>query len=246
MAAYLPIVGGILFGGSPVKTAVTVVTAMLVVAAVIGIALRWGDRVSSLALSGSSEVLLLTLLGVTLVVAGLAEKIQLSAAVGAFLVGIALSGEVASRARGLLLPLRNLFAAVFFVFFGLSVDPALIPEVAVSAGALAFITALTKIATGWWAAGQEGIGRRGRIRAGTALVARGEFSIVIATLGVQREADLGAVAAAYVIFLAVAGPVLSRFAGSLAAVGERASFIRRPAPPPPPADEGRRSGGEAR
>ena len=246
MAAYLPIVGGILFGGSPVKTAVTVVTAMLVVAAVIGIALRWGDRVSSLALSGSSEVLLLTLLGVTLVVAGLAEKIQLSAAVGAFLVGIALSGEVASRARGLLLPLRNLFAAVFFVFFGLSVDPALIPEVAVSAGALAFITAVTKIATGWWAAGQEGIGRRGRIRAGTALVSRGEFSIVIATLGVQREADLGAVAAAYVIFLAVAGPVLSRFAGSLAAVGERASFIRRPAPPPPPADEGRRSGGEAR
>ncbi len=48
----------------------------------------------------------------------------MSAAVGAFLVGIALSGEVAHGARNLLSPLRDLFAAVFFVFFGLSTDPA--------------------------------------------------------------------------------------------------------------------------
>jgi len=227
MAAYLPIVGGILFGGSPAKTVVTVVGAMVVVAAVLGMALRWGDRVSSLALSGSSEVLMLTLLGVTLVVAGLAERIQLSAAVGAFLVGIALSGEVASLGRGLLLPLRNLFAAVFFMFFGLSVDPTLIPEVALVAGSLALVTTVTKVATGWWAAGREGIGKRGRMRAGTALVARGEFSIVIATLGVQREADLGALAAAYVISLAVIGPLLSRFADSLATLTDgRAGYPR--------------------
>ncbi len=65
----------------------------------------------------------LSVLGITLLVAGIAERLNLSTAVGAFVVGVALSGEIVSHARGLLLPLRNLFAAVFFVFFGLQVDP---------------------------------------------------------------------------------------------------------------------------
>ena len=54
---------------------------------------------------------------------GLAEAVHISAPVGAFFVGITLSGRAADGARALLSPLRDLFAAVFFVFFGLSVDP---------------------------------------------------------------------------------------------------------------------------
>lgn len=218
MAIYLPIVAGVLFGGSAAATVFTVIGALIAVLAILYIARHYGEFLSRLAFSQSSETLLLTLLGITLVVAGLAERIQLSAAVGAFLVGIVLSGEAASEARGVLLPLRNLFAAVFFVFFGLEVDPGLIPDVAVTAGLLAAFTAGTKIMTGWLAAGQEGIGPRGRLRTGTALVARGEFSIVIAALGVQREPDLGAFVAAYVLFLAIAGPILARFSDS---------FVRR-------------------
>ncbi len=209
MAVYLPIVAGILFGGSTTATVLSVLGALAVAVAVIATTARAGDRLGRLVFSSSSEVLMLSILGVTLVVAGFAEQIHLSAAVGAFLVGIALSGETASQGRTLLLPLRNLFAAVFFVFFGLRVDPSLIPEVALVALALGVVTALTKVATGWWATARHGIGPRGRMRAGTALVARGEFSIVIATLGVSLEPDLGAVAAAYVIFLAVAGSFLA-------------------------------------
>lgn len=82
----------------------------------------------------------------------MAQQLQVSAAVGAFLVGIALSGEVAEGAHTLLSPLRDLFAAVFFVFFGLHTDPASIPPVLLPALALALITAATKIATGYWAA----------------------------------------------------------------------------------------------
>jgi K+:H+ antiporter subunit KhtU len=130
--------------------------------------------------------------------------------VGAFLVGIALSGRAAEAAHDLLTPLRDLFAAVFFVFFGLQTNPRSIPPVVLVAAALALITAATKVATGWWAARRIGVGPRGRWRAGTALVPRGEFSIVIAGLAVVREPELGPLATAYVLILAVLGPVLAR------------------------------------
>jgi CPA2 family monovalent cation:H+ antiporter-2 len=228
MAAYLPLMAALLVGEGAAGTLAAVATALGAAVAVFAVAFRFGDHVSRMVFSRSSEVMLLTLVGVTLLVAGLAERLQLSAAVGAFLVGIALSGDVASQARFLLLPLRNLFAAVFFVFFGLRVDPGLIPDVAVQAAALAVVTAATKIVIGWWAAGRDGVGVRGRVRAGTALVARGEFSIVLATIGAGIEPDLGALAAAYVLFLAVAGPVLTRFADPLGAV-----LVRRTDRPTP-------------
>jgi CPA2 family monovalent cation:H+ antiporter-2 len=124
------------------------------------------------------------------------------------------------------------------VFFGLQTDPGSIPPVALAAVALALVTAVTKIATGWWAARRAGVGPRGRWRAGTALVARGEFSIVIAGLAVAagREPALGPLAAAYVLVLAVLGPILARAADPLRvaltsvprALGGRRS-ARRPA-----------------
>jgi monovalent cation:H+ antiporter-2, CPA2 family len=54
------------------------------------------------------------------------------------------------------------------------------------------------------------VDRHARLRAGMALVARGEFSIVIAGLGVGLEPRLGPLSAAYVLILAVVGPVLTR------------------------------------
>lgn len=216
MVLYLPIVASLLFGGSATGTVITVAVAAAAAVALLMTAVRHGERLSSLVFSGSSEVLLLSLFGITLAVAGLAERIQLSAAVGAFLVGVSLSGEAASAGRALLLPLRNLFAAVFFVFFGLQVDPSLIPDVALLAGGLAVVTAVTKVVTGWWAAKQAGIARRGCLRAGSALIARGEFSIVIATLGVGLEPGLGALSATYVIFLAILGPIVTRLSDPIA------------------------------
>jgi CPA2 family monovalent cation:H+ antiporter-2 len=77
--------------------------------------------------------------------------------------------------------------------------------------ALAVVTTLTKLGTGWYAAGRDGVAARGRRRAGTALVARGEFSIVIAGLAVAAGyAGVGPVATGYVLVMAVLGPVLAR------------------------------------
>jgi CPA2 family monovalent cation:H+ antiporter-2 len=108
-------------------------------------------------------------------------------------------------------PLRDLFAATFFVAFGLSTDPGELVPVLPAVLLLALVTTGTKVATGWFAARRDGVARPGRLRAGTALVARGEFSIVIAGLAVAAGIpELGPLATGYVLVLAVAGPVLTR------------------------------------
>jgi K+:H+ antiporter subunit KhtU len=210
MAAYLPLLTGLLVGEDLLTGVLPVGVALGTVALVLVVAARYGETLSRLVFSPSDEVLLLVILGLTLVVAGVAERLQVSAAVGAFLVGIALSGQAAEAAQSLLTPLRDLFAAVFFVFFGLQTDPRSIPPVALAAAALALVTAATKVATGWWAARRIRVGPRGRWRAGTALIPRGEFSIVIAGLAAGREPTLGPLATAYVLVLAVLGPLASR------------------------------------
>jgi CPA2 family monovalent cation:H+ antiporter-2 len=228
MAAYLPVLTGLLAAGSLLAKVVPVVVALAAVGVVMAVTLRWGAAISRLVFTPNDEVLLLVILGLALLVAGLAQQLQVSAAVGAFLVGIAISGPAAASAGPLLAPLRDLFAAVFFVFFGLQTDPAQLPGVALPALALAGVGVLTKLAAGWWAARRAGIGLAGRLRAGTVLVARGEFSIVIAGLAVAAglHARLGPLATAYVLALAVLGPLLTRLADPLAAV------LRRPVSPP--------------
>lgn len=228
MAAYLPIVAVLLTGTAFVTAIPTVAVAVGALAGVILLALRHGERLSRIVASQSNEALLLTVLGTTLLVAGLAQELNVSAAVGAFLTGVALSAPLSKQTATLVTPLRDLFAAIFFLFFGLEVDPATIPPVAGIALALAVITALTKVATGWYAAKRAGIGPRGRLRAGIAFIPRGEFSIVIAGLGVTAgvEPDLGAVAAAYVIVLAIAAPVLAKYSDR---IGERLLARRTPA-----------------
>ncbi|HWL41692.1 MAG TPA: cation:proton antiporter [Ilumatobacter sp.] len=218
MAVYLPVAAALVVGGTPSEMLLSVAGAVAAVTAVSAMALHWGDHIAALLGAGSDEALLLAVFGLTLLVAGLAEWVGVSGAIGAFLVGLALSGSVGERAARLIAPLRDLFAATFFLFFSLRVDPAALAGAALPALILAGVTMLTKIGTGWYAARRDGVGRGGRLRVGTALVARGEFSIVIAALavGVADGAGLGALATAYVLVLAVAGPVATRLVDTLA------------------------------
>lgn len=212
MAIYLPLAAVLLAGGGMQKTLLAVVVATATAGAILAFALRFGRQVSLYFAHESDEVILLTIFGTVLLVAGLAQRLQVSAAIGAFLVGIALSGPIAEKSRRLVAPLRDLFAATFFFFFGMEIDPATLPRMMVPAIVLGLVSAATKVLTGYQAAKPSGAGRRGRLRAGVALIARGEFSIVIAGLGAAAEPQLGPLAAAYVLFLAVLGPALARFA----------------------------------
>lgn len=233
MSVYLPILAALLIGGVTVSGLVTAVAAVAGVVAFLAVAQRVDVGLSKILFSRSDEALLLTILGLAILVAGIAELIQVSAAVGALLVGIALSGPAARGARALLAPLRDFLAAIFFAFFGLSVDPTQIRPVLGTALALALVTAITKFAAGWWAAKRAGIGPRGRARAGAILIPRGEFSIVIAGIAVASGLDpeVGALSIAYVLVLAVAGPLLARMSEPIA---ERLLSVRRRALPEPP------------
>jgi CPA2 family monovalent cation:H+ antiporter-2 len=212
MAVFLPFVAVLLIGQSPLAGLLSELIAVSTVAVILFVALRCGAAISRVLSYGSDEVVLLSTFGMVLLVSGVAQRLRVSAAVGAFLVGIALSGPVTTRVRRLIGPLRDLFAALFFLFFGLEIDPSALPPVLGAALALGVLTALTKLLTGWWAAGRVGVDAAGRLRAGVALVPRGEFSIVIAGLGVAAGSGpkLGPVSAAYVLLLAVLGPILSR------------------------------------
>lgn len=213
MAAYLPLFAVLASGGTWLEAVAGMVVAVgALIAAFVG-SYHWGHHVGRLVAHPDSEQLLLRVLGITLMVAALAEFLHASAAVGAFLVGLTLTGETADRARKVLGPLRDLFAAIFFVAIGLSVDPqALLPMLPVAL-TLAAVTAATKVATGIFAARRDGVARRGQLRAGTALIARGEFSlIIIGLVGVSSPA-VAALATSYVFVMAIVGPVLARFTG---------------------------------
>jgi monovalent cation:H+ antiporter-2, CPA2 family len=217
MAAYLPVLTAVLAGTGLLAGIRTLAIAAGAITVILIAALRHGRLVEAFVSSPSEEVLLLKVLGLTLLVAGIAEKLQVSAAVGAFLVGIALSGPLAHSARIHITPLRDLFAAVFFVFFGLQTNPAHLLPVAGIAAALAAVGLVSKLATGCLAARRVGLGFPERLRAGAALAARGEFSIVIAGLAVAAgiNSRLGTLAAAYVVLLAVIGPLAARTAEPL-------------------------------
>jgi CPA2 family monovalent cation:H+ antiporter-2 len=221
MAVYLPVLTSVLAGLSFLGGLTTVGIALAAVSEVLVVALRHGHHVSKAVHSENSEVFLLKVLGAALLVAGLASVMQVSAAVGAFLLGIAISGVTSHSATRILTPLRDLFAAIFFVAFGLNTDPASIPPVLGWALVLAVITAASKMATGMWAAKRAGIARPGRLRAGAALIARGEFSIVISGLAVASGAvtqELAAMATAYVLVMAVVGPLAARYVEPLAGI----------------------------
>jgi CPA2 family monovalent cation:H+ antiporter-2 len=231
MALYLPVLTAVLAGAGLLVGGTTIVIAVGTVLVVLVVAIRYGEAISAVFSVRDPESLLLGVFGLTLLVAGIAGRLQVSAAVGAFLVGIALSGPVAHHATELLAPLRDLFAAVFFVFFGLSTNPTDMPPVLLPALGLAVITMATKVLTGYLGARRAGIGLPGRWRTGLALTPRGEFSVVIAGLAVTAgiEPRLAPLATAYVLITVVTGPIVARVPDT---TWFKRKFRRRPAARP--------------
>ncbi|SDJ31444.1 potassium/proton antiporter membrane subunit, CPA2 family [Frankineae bacterium MT45] len=228
MALFLPLLTALLAGGGASKIVVAVCVATVAVTVVLILATRYGTQITKLVSAEDKESLLLGVLGLTLLVAGLADALKVSAAVGAFLVGIAVSGTVAHTAIEVLGPLRDVFAATFFVFFGLSTAPGTLLPVLPLAVALLAVTSATKLATGYVAARRARIKRRGRWRAAVTLIPRGEFSVVIATLAVGAgvESKIAPLTACYVLLTIVLGASVNK-------LPDRLKPERPPRRPPP-------------
>lgn len=213
MAMYLPLLAVLATGGGWLRGVISVAAAAVVVTLALISSRRWGRHIGQLVHSPDTEQLMMRMLGFALIIAAFAELIGVSAAVGAFLVGLTLTGNVAERVRTVITPLRDLFAAAFFLAIGFSVAPASLVPLLPVALLLALVTAATKTLAGWYAAGRSGSAWKGRLRAGTVLIARGEFSIVIVGLVAGTQPSLGPLATAYVLILAVTGPLITWLAG---------------------------------
>lgn len=214
MAPYLPVLTVVLTGTGLAAGLISVSVGLVIVALVIGISAR-GIIPFQRVLDPRDPVgLLLIVFGAAIAAAGLAGVINFSPAVAAFLVGLLLTDEVADMARRRLDPLRDVLAAVFFTYFGLSTDPGEIPGVLLPAAVLAVVTIATKFWVGWVAGSTvETPSRAGRLRAGALLSARGEFSVVIAGIVLASGVLLpsfAALVATYVLITATAAPLLAR------------------------------------
>jgi CPA2 family monovalent cation:H+ antiporter-2 len=142
---------------------------------------------------------------------GVADLAGFSGAGAAFLVGLLLTGEVANTVRGRLGSLRDLFAAIFFLFFGLSTSFADLVEVFPAVMAFVILGVAGKFAVGWWIA-RDMHDKSMWIRAGAFLTPRGEFSMVIAALAgpVVFSVSLQAITLSYVFLTAIIGSVVIR------------------------------------
>jgi CPA2 family monovalent cation:H+ antiporter-2 len=110
-------------------------------------------------------------------------------------------------------PLRESLAALFFVSFGLGVNPADLVEFIPLAVGLALVSAASKFGSGYLAAKKNGFTAKGRRRAGVTLIARGELSVVLAGIAIAGgiNSDIGPVTILFVLILAIGGSVATRF-----------------------------------
>ena len=212
LAPYLPLLATLVAGLGVLAGVISVAVALVVTAVALVISFQGKNAFSRILNTNSQGALLLTVFGAALMAAGFSEMVGFSSAVAAFLVGLILTGEVAEAVRIRLSPLRDLFAAIFFVFFGLSVNPADIPEVLPLAFLLAVLGIAGKMFVGWFIA--RGMSDpRAWMRAGAFLVPRGEFSILIAALAASTLFGpfLQALTMAYVFITSLAASLLLRF-----------------------------------
>lgn len=217
-AAVFAILSAVLLGAADVGTLGRTLGQAAVV--LVGLTLfayyggEWVDRHFDIP---SSELFLLSVLGVTALIAGLGLVAGVSDAIVAFLIGLAF-GQTShvDRIEDLIAPSRDFFAAVFFFVIGLRTDPRLVISVAGLVLFAVVVTVFGQIGSGFLAARSYGLSVEQASRMASALVPRGEFSLVIAaflvtagTTDALRE-TIPAFTVGYVLLTSILGTILMR------------------------------------
>jgi CPA2 family monovalent cation:H+ antiporter-2 len=161
----------------------------------------------------SNEVFMLVVFSLLFLIAGFSETIHVAEAIGALLVGLVLAETIhMKRIEKMILPFRDFFGALFFFSFGLTIDPlALSDAVWLALGAVLFSIIGNNVA-GMLAGRSAGLSPKASMNIGLTIMARGEFSIVVANLGAAAGLlpILQPFAALYVLIMAVLGPLLAK------------------------------------
>src|SRR6185312_13912437 len=219
----LTLLTAVAIGGSvQAETAFTLIGHLglfVVVGMILGLLLlpRLVDYVAGF---GRDETLLVSVLGICFGASLVAAWMGFSVALGAFLAGaVVAEARSVGRVLHLIEPLRDMFAALFFVAIGLKIDPAMLWQYTLPALLIAGVVVVGKTlacSLGVLVVGHE---PRTALRAGLGMAQIGEFSFVIATLGLSLGAIsdfLYPIAVAVSVLCMAVSPYLGRSADHLA------------------------------
>lgn len=161
----------------------------------------------------SNEVFIIVIFAALFFIAGFSETIHVAEAIGALLLGLVFSETAHSdRIEHLVVPFRDFFGAMFFFSFGLSIDPFSLGEAVWLALGAVLLTIAGNFIAGMIAGRRAGLSHKASSNIGLTIVSRGEFSIIVANLGIAGglSASLKPFAALYVLILAILGPLLTK------------------------------------
>jgi CPA2 family monovalent cation:H+ antiporter-2 len=219
LALFLAVLSGAVLVSepAPLDVAAGVGRAALFLGVVLLVTLRAQPLLARLFDLTSDDLLVLLVSGVVLLLAWVATAAGLSEAIGAFLAGLMLAETPQKeRVERLFAPLQGVFAAVFFLAFGISIDLGAFGRMWPYALSLTLLGIALKLAAGWIIGRRDGLDQRGSLALGLALIARGEFSIVLAGVALSAGlSELSALVALLVLALSLAGTVAMQFSPAI-------------------------------
>lgn len=215
LALFLSVMSGLLLGGSTtiLGTIISVLISLGYMLLFFVIARKGTPVLNKLLDIKSNEIFILVIFALLFFVAGFSEKLHVADAIGALLLGLALS-ETKHRERieHLVIPFRDFFGAIFFFSFGLSIDPfSLGGAIWLALGAV-ILTIISNFVAGMISGRKAGLSHKASSNIGLTIVSRGEFSIIVANLGLAGGLMpiLKPFTAVYVLILAILGPLLAK------------------------------------
>lgn len=228
IAIYLSIVSVVLSGKTEIWPIVLQLSIAFLFLVVMFSLARWGGRVvSRLMRTKDDELFTILFFGLVVLFAGIGEIIGVTDAIGAFLIGVVLgASSYRARIERVAVPLRDIFAAFFFLNFGLALDVAQFGSVMGVVLVAIGMTFILSLLTGALLAWLHKMGPREALNTAAIFVNRGEFTLILATLSVSAGLDsrLQPFAGLYVLVMAIIGPL---FAANSEKIG---SALRRRVP----------------
>ncbi|WP_251331394.1 cation:proton antiporter [Haloplanus pelagicus] len=235
IAVYLVVASALLLGGGDIGAAVQSIGLALGVILLLLIVVWFGTPFFERVLDADShEFIVLRAVGITVLTAGAALALGVSEAVAAFFIGMAFSStEHVEQLERLLEPIRDLFAAIFFVWIGLVTDPLVFAGVLTLILIAVVLTVPTKLISGYFGGRIYNLNIRQSTRVGLGMTTRGEFSLIIATLALSGAGTtltepvaqtIYAFAVGYVLVMSIVGTMLMQYSTPIeAAVVSRLS-----------------------
>ncbi|MCL6447353.1 MAG: cation:proton antiporter [Armatimonadetes bacterium] len=215
IAVYLSVLSGMALAGgfSPGKVLLNVIVIAGFITAIILFGKRLGAVLDKRLSLRNTETFVVAIFTLLLLIGVLAERLHIAEAIGALLLGLVLA-ETSHNHRivQMIMPMRDLFGSVFFFSFGMAIDYQSFNDVVVLSAAAIVMTVAGNVITGLIASWLAGYRKRRAFNVAFTIIARGEFSIIVAGFAVSAglSKQFTAFAALYVLVLAFVSPVLAK------------------------------------